>query len=227
MANNKAGDKASGAAKDQDAQSQRSSQQQQQQQKQPTASNVYPNPPVFYRSYGKNAAPKHELAVSLEPPKIPEGAYMTFGEFWTPEDKRKLTELALRTRTLKEEGREQLFEDAPEGQPLDYAGELRKVSKLALEKYCALMDALCDMNLSMTDSRNKADEFETVYVNLLYLVNQLRPAQGRQILINMLKRQLERRQETAANLRRLVAEGEARIRETAQAVKENATVEDI
>jgi len=132
-----------------------------------------------------------------------------------------------RPRTLKDEGREQLFDDPPEGQEINYAAELSKVCKLALEKYTGFLDVLGDMNINMTDSRKKAEEFETVFVNLLYLVNQLRPAQGRQLLINMMKTQLERRRETTANLRRLIQEGEQRIRETADSVKQNASAEEL
>jgi len=107
-------------------------------------------------------------------------------------------------KTLAEEGREQLFEQ----ENMDIAAEIRKLSALAVSRYKDILTAYNNMDLPIADMKEKVDEMENVYINLLYLVNQLRPGQGRHILISKMEQQIKKRLETTERLDKLVAEGE-------------------
>ncbi|CAK8993975.1 Mediator of RNA polymerase II transcription subunit 7 (Mediator complex subunit 7), partial [Durusdinium trenchii] len=180
----------------------------------PKASTVFPPPPVFYRSYGANAAAKHPMAVSLEPPAIPKGMYRSFGDPWDPDEKEK---------TLKEQEREELFERPEGGFTVDFLKkEISRLCKLLLTRYGEFVKALGDMDVPAPKLAEMTEEFTSINVNITYLVNQFRNAQGRQLLINKLKAQIEQRKQSAANLRRLIQEGHKQIMEKVSEVSTNA-----
>uniref|UniRef100_A0A7S2RWS2 Mediator of RNA polymerase II transcription subunit 7 n=1 Tax=Mucochytrium quahogii TaxID=96639 RepID=A0A7S2RWS2_9STRA len=172
----------------------------------------FPAPPVYYKSYGKDGE-LHPLAVSLEPPQPPKDLYNCFGDKWELDEKLK---------TLKEEGREELFE-RKDGK-LDSVCELARLSDVLIAKYTSFLANLPDMD-SGNVPKEKVEDIETLYINLVYLVNQLRPSQGRQLLINMLRSQLEDRVETTKRLHELVKGGKESI-EAAKSSSENTSMEE-
>jgi len=125
-----------------------------------------------------------------------------------------------RVRTLKDDGQDVLFETDDDGFPKDSIAALKKVSRMALERYTELIDALCNQNLSFEETRNKTAAFDTIFANMLYLINHQRPAQGREILIRLLRQQVDKRKQSAANLRRLIEEGRETINAALKATKE-------
>mmetsp|Transcript_235 Transcript_235/g.581 ORF Transcript_235/g.581 Transcript_235/m.581 type:complete len:251 (-) Transcript_235:46-798(-) len=171
----------------------------------------FPPLPAYFKAYGPSGGELHPLALSREPPKPPIGRYRCFGDVWDPDEKQK---------TLEEEGRPQLFEYPKDGSPLNYVAEVKRLCSVTMEKYTAFLAALRDMDQSAPSTKEKAEEFETIFINLLYLVNQLRPAQGRQILIDSLKRQVNDRRSTAQQLRELVTKGEESIKAALTAAAE-------
>jgi len=52
----------------------------------PVASERFPPPPVYYKSYGVGGK-LHSLAVSLDPPVLPIKSFQCYGEEWDLEER--------------------------------------------------------------------------------------------------------------------------------------------
>jgi hypothetical protein len=181
----------------------------------PTASAQFPPVPVFAAAYGPPVPvtqedgsvalqPRalHPLMLSRDPPAPPPGKYRCFGEMWDPHEKAK---------TLAEEGREELFARPADGKALEPGKEITKLCDSLSVRYAEFLRALGDQDDMQGLAKAKTEEFETLYINLLYLVNQLRPAQGREALIAMMRDQCDRRRQAVKQLNELVDNGEAAI----------------
>jgi hypothetical protein len=181
----------------------------------PTASAQFPPVPDFAAAYGPPVPvaqedgsvvlqPRalHPLMLSRDPPAPPPSKYRCFGEMWDPHEKAK---------TLAEEGREELFARPGDGKALEPGKEISKLCDSLYVRYAEFLRALGDQDDAQGLAKAKTEEFETLYINLLYLVNQLRPAQGREALIAMMRGQLDRRRQAVKQLNELVDKGEAAI----------------
>jgi len=114
-----------------------------------------------------------------------------------------------RTKTLEEEGREVLFATSSDGSPVNGAAEVKRLCNIAIAKYSDYCKALADID--DTSAASKGEEFTNLFINILYLVNQFRPVQGRQVLIDMLKRQAEERRSVAKKLNAAIESSQAAI----------------
>ena len=72
--------------------------------------------------------------------------------------------------------------------------------QLCLTKYSELLHVLSDIDSKPSAAQDIAVELETVFLNIVYVVNQLRKSQARQRLMDMIKLQIKSRKDTAAKL---------------------------
>lgn len=111
------------------------------------------------------------------------------------------------TRSLKEEGREELFTASAD---LDVRGTILNLLRATVGIYGKMLAVAADAERK-GEAEQLAKDLENHYVNILYLINQFRPHQAREILLHQMRHQVSGMQQSAANLRALVEEGRAKL----------------
>ena len=182
----------------------------------------FPPVPEYYKSYGPPQVdcdnpndppvlpPLHDLAISYDPPQEPLGKYKSFGVLWDPDELPK---------TLADQNRKELFErneilsnnNNNNSSVLNIQKSVDEICNLALQTYVDLLELLKNVDVSAEQTKKKAEEFETIYINLMYLINELRPSQAREILIDMTRSQSQQRKEVAEKLNNLIEKGQKEI----------------
>lgn len=146
----------------------------------PPSRSTHPPPPAFFHLYSADVAP--ELREPPAPP--PPGAVVAkFGALQAD---------ALAEHRLREnDDVPQLFSGA------DVSAELRKLNRMAAERFAGLLGALAEAPDGIEDH---IDGVSAVLVNMTLLLNRCRAHQARQALVTMLRRQAEEREDRARKL---------------------------
>ena len=110
-------------------------------------------------------------------------------------------------RSLKEEGRAELFTPSKD---LDLRATIRSLLRKTVRIYAELLKVVADPERAKEVERLGKD-LEDHYVNILFLINQFRPHQAREILLHQLEEQVKKQKESAKRLNELVKAGRERI----------------
>jgi hypothetical protein len=140
----------------------------------------FPPQPKYYLNYGPNGIP-------LPPPAPPaDGTFTLFGE------ERQLEE---ETPSLDAQGIKTIFN--PKGKKKE---ELRKLTIASRSRFLQLVDNLAkDADQEIIDQ--KFQELDTCFINMLYLVNELRATQARVELKGYLKEQIKAKKQAISLLK--------------------------
>lgn len=166
----------------------------------------FPPPPIYYKMYSKH--PNNQWLPPKPPPPLPsDDTYTMYGCLLTTKD------AAL---SLTEQGRQQLYPDPSNDENLDHVQELLKLQKSLLFKYLELVDVLVKYPSLW---KEKASEIDLILVNMHHLINDYRPHQARDILIQILEAQLQRRKNTICVVNQQVVEVQSVLKHLINALK--------
>lgn len=152
---------------------------------------IYPPPPKYYKQF-------IDSSEANEPPEIPENEYSSFGMLLTSSDDTK-------PPTLKEAGVNQLF---------DSSVLHREKSKECLHglldslmmNYFELLEMITK-NLSSPELiHKKIEDLNVILLNMFYLINSFREAQGRMSLSEFLQAQTQFRKDLIEQGRQVITE---------------------
>mmetsp|Transcript_49493 Transcript_49493/g.82295 ORF Transcript_49493/g.82295 Transcript_49493/m.82295 type:complete len:188 (+) Transcript_49493:35-598(+) len=142
---------------------------------------AFPPPPAYFRLYEEDGPPSPKRRKLPPPPELPPpGNYTMFGETYTTEDK---------LPSLADDGRQQLYSNAPDA---DMKQELRKLVRSLLLHSLRLVDVLVE---HPSQFRTKVQDIELLLVNVHHLLNSFRPHQARELVIDVLRAQINRKKE--------------------------------
>lgn len=158
-------------------------------------SSLYPEPPFDYIN--------NYYSINKGPPIIPkDNIYSCFGK------DRKINE---NQPSLVDIGKEQLFTI-----PINYKIELPKLLNLAIDKISTLLSLLGSNKVDVLSSSRSilqklGDDLSSIYINILYLVNEYRSHQAREIVIQLKRKQVNERKELVIKIRNQIKEGKDEI----------------
>jgi len=139
----------------------------------------FPRPPIYYQSFG-------EVAAVTEPPKPPaDGVFSLFGE------QRKLVEV---TPTLEDQGLKTLFNPKA-----DRKTELKRLVNVSRKRFLDVLSAVTE-NSAQGIIDERVNELDVCFINMLYMVNELREEQAKVSIQEMLKNQVKAKKQSCSLL---------------------------
>ena len=138
---------------------------------------LYPPPPPYFRLAEQG---------SLTPPPVMEGEYLQFGEIFTTEDGLP----ALQVRRLY---------DISEDGSVDIKGQLLALHRELAVNFLELLEVLIERPSAYA---RQLENVGLVLRNMIYLANQLRPAQARATVLEALKGSLETKRQAVQRLQK-------------------------
>lgn len=153
------------------------------------AASTHPRPPAFLYLYDEAS----RGGPLWSPPEPPAGRFPKFG---------RLQEDELASHVLGDDVR-RFFDDAdghPEGS--DVGRDLRVMNRVAMQRFLDLLALLVERPQEAADGQ--LEGLSHVLINMSLLLNRLRASQARQVLIAVLRRQVETRNRRADDLEKSV-----------------------
>ena len=154
-------------------------------------SSTFPHPPQDYKLFTEenvdaynNETASEEVQAAMRPPELPTAPYQVFGVTWPLEDT---------LPSLKESGVEQLYPDE-----CDRSKELKKLARSVLMSF---LEAVRIMGIAPEKFPPKLEHIRIIMLNMHHLINEVRPSQGRETLIEMMRNQLESRKGQITEMR--------------------------
>lgn len=162
---------------------------------QPRITSDFPPPPAYFRLLASDPT-------FLNPPLMPpDGAYIAFGE------PRKLKE---ESPSLESEGLKTLFN--PNN---DRKRELKKLVNLSKEKFTSVITALTK-DATQEDLDSKLAELDLCFVNVMFLLNEMRGDEAKVILRNLMEQQITAKRLEVERLSTLCKETRQKVTESFQ-----------
>lgn len=163
----------------------------------PNVVSSFPSPPAFYKLFF--ASPTTTTPSSDDPldrfrqPPLPPDehspSYSMFGNQYTVDDE---------ILSLETQGRKRLYPEHTDSSAKEASKELLRLNKALLFNFLELLNTLLtgpqDGNNNLANQ--KVTDIEEIAVNIHHLINCYRPHQARQVLIEMLRDQINRRNQT-------------------------------
>ena len=142
----------------------------------------FPLPPAYYLNYGPNGT---NPLPPPEPPPPANGEFSVFGE------DRKLDE---QTPTLEAQGLKTLYDVNGNAKE-----QLKKLVNESKKKFAALLYSLAN-DAPQETVNEQFEALDLYFINMLYMVNEMRAVQAMAELRNLMKTQIKAKQETIALL---------------------------
>jgi hypothetical protein len=139
----------------------------------PEITSDFPLPPKYYNN---------KIGSGLDPPKPPtDGVFVVFGE------QRKLNEV---TPTLEDQDLITLYD--PKAKRKD---EVKKLVGLAQDRFLDLVTSLSE-NASQIVLDQKVKDLDMCFINMIYLVNELRSEQAKSTIKALLEKQIQAKKDS-------------------------------